>query len=1279
MKRALQFLVLLCLLVSGTRVWGQATTSLRGSVNDPQGGAIPEARVTIVNSETSFTRTTTTNSEGVYSFPEVLPGTYNVTVEAKDFQKFEQLGVVLRVELPATLNFRMKVGRVSEVVSVSSEAPMLNTVDASTGHTMGNNEIEELPLEAENMPLLLSFQPGVVYNGDTPTVLTSTYDTRAGAVNGERSDQNNLTLDGVTINDQFNGYAFQGVLPTTQFSIEEFRVTTSNYGATEGRSAGAQVAMVTKGGTNDFHGSLYEFNRNTVGEANDYFLKATQLENGEPNLPEHLVRNIFGGTLGGPVIKNRLFFFVNYEGHRISQLADVLQIVPTATLRDGIIEYPCATASQCPTTTTVAGESGKTYTVQPGYYALGPTQLKQMDPLGIGPSQVALNYFNTYPLPNDLTQGNTYNYAGYRFAGSTPETDNWYIGRVDYKLTENGNHTLFLRGAGRDDRSSAAPFLPGTPPTTSTVDLSKGVVAGYTGAFGSNFVNNLRYGLTYQSVGAIGDTAEPWVIMRGLNQPINYSDSFTSPVHNIVETATWIKGTHNFQFGGNILLIRLHGTNYGSSFSSALTNSDWLSSNGFANKASPLNPAYGCTATPVGPCYPAVSGSFENGYDFPLAAMMGIVSEVDAQYNYKIVNPTSATPLDQGAPIRRNWATDTYNLFAQDTWHARRSLSITYGLNYQLMTPITETSGQQVTPSINMGQWFNQRAANMVAGIPANASPLIAFSPSGSYYGKTGLYSAQTKNFAPRLGIAWTPHSNNGLLSSLFGQDKTVIRAGFGMYYDNFGPALSQQYDASGSFGLSTTLENPAAELSLNDAPRLTGINEIPTSIMPPAPPSTFPVTYPVGAEAIGTGIDQSLKTPYSYAVDLSIQRELPGRITLDVAYVGHFAHRLLVLDDVAAPMDVTDPATKIDYFAAATRLSQLARANTPDSAITASLIGPTAQYWTDMFQSQSSYSLCSTQFKSTTTNMLEAIYDVFGPSCNLYNETSALYLMDVAGLPTTPKTGLNSYYNSQFSSLWDWRSIGHSNYNALQLGLHKQMEHGVLFGFNYTYSKTMDIESFAERGTQYLTSSVINPWDINQMYGPSDYDLRHQINAYWLVELPFGRGRVVASHVSGWLDAIIGGWQLGGTTRWTSGFPASVFMGYVWPTNWDEMGWANLTGQPTYTGTSTSTGVPNIFTNPTLASQAFTYAFPGQSGQRNTIRGDGFFSTDMNLSKTWRIPHTESHSLQLRWSLFNVFNNVRFDAYSIQDEWDVSSTFGNYSSTLTTPRQMEFALVYKF
>jgi hypothetical protein len=1262
--------------------WGQATTSLHGVVTDPSGASIVEAQVILTNVATNFVRRTTTTARGGYEFVSVLPGTYKLTIEAKGFRTYVQTDLQLQVDLPSTADVHLKLGSSSETVEVRSEAPPLNTTDPSLGHDLGTVEIENLPMEAEQLPLLLSLQPGVIYNGQN--ILTDSYDTRAGSVNGEHSDQNNITLDGVSVNDEFAGYAFQGVLPSTPYSVEEFRVTTSNYGASEGRSAGAQIAMVTKGGTNKFHGALYEYNRNTIGEANNYFLKLDQLSTKEPNVPEHLVRNLFGGTFGGPIIKDRLFFFFNYQGERQSYQESILQSVPTTSLDDGVVQYECTLLPNGDPNTTlcpgmnVTGASGASYTVQPGYYGLTPGNLKSMDPLNIGPSQVALGYFNTYPAPNDFTTGDGVNFAGYRFAGRQLLSENWYIGRLDYKLTANGNHTLFLRGASRNDPSTNPPFLPGTPPTSSTIDVSKGFVGGYTAAFGPRLVNNLHYGLTHQSVASVGDTNQPWIVFQGISQPIVYSTSFTAPVHNLADTLTVQKGSHNLQFGTNILFIRRTTDNQSDSFSSALTNADWLQYSGFANTPSPLNPTNGC-APNTGPCFPAVDGGSGTNYNVAVVASMGMVTEGFSQYNYKITNTTAATPLDQGAPIQRHWATDTYSIFFQDTWRVRPNVSLTYGLNYQLMTPITETNGQEVTPSVNMGNWFNQRALDASKGIPSNQDPVIAFQPSGSVYGRPGLYSAQTKNLAPRFGLAWTPHPSSGWLKGLLGEDKTVVRFGAGVYFDNFGPALALSYDATGTFGLSSTLENPSSTLTAATAPRLTNVNTIPASLIQPAPPATFPVTYP-NLEAIGNGIDQSLKTPYSYAVDLSIQRQLPGRMTLDIAYVGHFAHRVLGLQDVAEPMNLVDTKSGIDYFSAAKQMSTLWRAGVPESSINASTIGPTAQYWQNMLTAQSSgYTLCSTG--ATTPNLLTAVYDVFGPVCgNLYNETFALFLMDVYGFPTSPVTGLNSFYNSQFSSLWDWRSIGYSNYNALQIGLHKQMSHGLLFGLNYTYSKSLDLESQAERGVQYLTDSIINSWSPSQMYAPSDYDLRHQINGYWVAQLPFGRGREFAGNVGKGVDAVIGGWQLGGTARWTSGFPFSAYMsGADFPTNWDEMGWADLTGSPIATGTTFSNGQPNVFKNATQADTGFTYAFPGESGVRNPIRGDGFFGVDMNLSKSWKIPRAEQQTVQLRWSVFNVTNSSRFDIYSMQDEVGTASTFGNYSQTLTSPREMELALIYKF
>lgn len=1286
-KCATYLVACLAMMAMSVAAWGQATTSLHGIVTDTTGAVVSGANVTLTESATHFVRTTKTGSDGAYTFPSVLPGTYTVAVEAQGFRAYKQTGVQLQVSLPATLNVNMQVGSVSEAVEVTGQAPQLNTTDASVGNTMSSSAITNLPLQGQSMPLLLSFQPGVVYNGDK--LLTDSYDTRAGMVNGERSDQNNITLDGVSDNNEFTGYSFIGVLPTTPFSVQEFRVTTSNYGASEGRSAGAQIAMVTKGGTNNWHGDAYEDNRNDLGEANDWFLKRSQLANGQANRPGKLIRNVFGGDLGGPIKKDRLFFFFNYQGTRLAQGASgFVRTIPTDTLRDGIIQYKCASAAACPGGS-VTGVSGKSYTIDPGYYGISPTQLKAMDPLGIGPSKVALDYFNGYAHPNDFSVSDGHNYAGYRFAAPTHSSANWYIGRIDYKLTESGNHTLFLRGTAVDDSVIGVPFQAGGKPMTTTKDLSKGLVAGYTAVLTPHLVNSFRYGLTRQSLGTNGDSTQPWAFMRSMDQDVTRTSSSVTPVHNFVENLNWLKGKHNLQFGADIALVRRKSLNYGTSFSGATLNADWILEGGFAGKNDALDPAANGL--------PAVAGTFTNSYDFPLAGMMGMASEIDARYNYGVTSATAATALAQGAPLARHWATDTWGFYANDTWQVLPNLSITAGLNYQLMTPITETAGQEVIPDINMGTWFAQRTANMYAGVGSNQDPVVSFAPGGSVWGKPGLYSTQTKNFAPRLGIAWTPRVDEGFLGRVLGKDQTVIRAGFGMYYSNFGPELASTYDAVGSFGLSASLQNPAGSLPLADVPRITSMNSIPTTdaagntIMPAAPSSTFPVNY-TGVRAIARGIDQSLKTPYSYAMDLSIQRQLPGHIVLDAAYVGHLGHRLMVYSDIATPGDVTDPKSGVDYFSAATRLSQMARqgfgidanGHVDPTQITAAAIGPTAAYWQNMITPQAAYGMWDQRTAGVMSpNMLAAVYDMFYST--LYNETTGLYRMDVNSSSYTKykvphfATGYNSFYDNQYSSLYVWRSQGWSNYNALQLGLHKQMSNGVLFGFNYTYSKALDVESMAERGIRHNDKVIINPWDLRQQYGPSDGDLRHQINAYWVVDMPFGRGRHFAKDIGKTADAVIGGWQLSGTSRWTSGYNASVLMGYVWPTNWEEMGNAITTGSPIPGGTTMINGVPNAFSDPTAALAAFDYAYPGQTGTRNPLRGDGFIDWDMSLAKSWHMPWSEGHSLQFRWNVFNVANSHRFDIRNgAQLEADVNS-FGNYVSTLTQSRVMEYQLVYHF
>lgn len=263
--------------------WGQAsTTSVRGTISDPQGAVVAGATVTLSNPSTGFSRTTNTDKDGVYQFLQLAPGTYSLVVTMPGFGAVKQENLHLLVRVPATLNVTLQVKAEVTTVEVTSQAIQLNTQDATVGNAFGTSQIAALPFEGRDPAQILSLQPGVTFVG---TNVDQNHDSRGGSVDGARSDQTNIVLDGVDDNDEAKGYAFQGALRSTLDSLQEFRVTTSNANADAGRSSGAQVSLVTKSGTNNFNGSAYEYNRTNLGEANDWFNKRSQLESGLPNTP----------------------------------------------------------------------------------------------------------------------------------------------------------------------------------------------------------------------------------------------------------------------------------------------------------------------------------------------------------------------------------------------------------------------------------------------------------------------------------------------------------------------------------------------------------------------------------------------------------------------------------------------------------------------------------------------------------------------------------------------------------------------------------------------------------------------------------------------------------------------------------------------------------------------------------------------------------------------------------------------------------------------------------
>jgi hypothetical protein len=404
---------------------------------------------------------------------------------------------------------------------------------------------------------------------------------------------------------------------------------------------------------------------------------------------------------------------------------------------------------------------------------------------------------------------------------------------------------------------------------------------------------------------------------------------------------------------------------------------------------------------------------------------------------------------------------------------------------------------------------------------------------------------------------------------------------------------------------------------------------------------------------------------------------------------------------------------------------AQLAAGGINPAAVTDAVVGPTAAYWHDMLpplQAGTAYTSYS-GFTSTipgNAGLIQSVFDLYyDPSLSYVgNEVVGIGNIDLygglgdnGGSPaftyspclqpgcTGPGGGGGDYLNNQSTSMFAWSSIGKSNYNALQATLRKQFSNGLQFDFNYTYSKSIDITSSATRLSWSSSVNVgapgtrlVNAFSPNARRAVSDFDTTHQLNANWMAELPFGKGRRFAAGASPLVDALVGGWELSGVARWTSGFPFTVDNGNNWATNWDEQGIAQMISKPKIGHhVDPVSGAISVFADPVAAFNDFQKPFPGQSGSRNAIRGDGYAGLDMALNKRWKMP-IEGHSLQFRWEVFNVANQHRFNALSglgtqacdciaslQQQAATQKNTFGDYTGLLTQPRVMQFALRYEF
>jgi hypothetical protein len=1281
----------------------QGTTSIVGDVTDAQGGAVSAAKVTAADAASGVTRTTQTNDQGHYEFLSLQPGSYIVRVEADGFRNAVTEKVEALVSTTQRVNIKLELGTVSDTVTVmESPGAAVNTIDASIGNAFDSRQILALPFEGRDAAEVLSLQPGATFIG---TNVDDNIDTRNGALNGGRSDQANITLDGVDNNDQVRGTAFQGAVRSTLDSIEEFRVTTAGDNADQGRSSGGQVALVTKSGTNTFHGSLYEQNRPTVTAANDWFNKHAQLGEGEANIAGKIIRNTFGGALGGPILKDRLFFFGTYEGQRLAENTQVIRNVPSANLRDGVVLYPCADVTQCPGGS-VQGLSGTPYSFGAGTAAVGPADIKAMDqgclttgtcPMGNGVNSNVVNVFQQYPSPNSNICGNSdgFNFSCFTFSAPQPQHLNTTIAKIDYNLTRSGGHRLFVRGNYQTDRKAFPPQFPGQPPANTLRNTSRAIATGYTAVLSRTVVNSFHYGLTRESQDNLGIENGPIVTFRGfddlhpgistLSPETSFTTKFHVPVHNWLDDVSWTKGEHTLQFGTNIRLINNVFATDASNFNAASTNPVWLLQ-GPSGSGGSLDPdAFG---------FPTVDPNNSQVYDNAVVNLVGLVPQVTSGYNRTAQN----VQIPQGTLVPKHFKSWEYDWYVQDSWHLTSSLTITAGLRYSLLQPPYEINGNQVAPDASLNDYVKQRATLMEQG--QTSSQIISYSPNGQANGKQPFWPYDYKNFGPRLAIAYSPSGSTGLFKSLFGgPGKSSIRAGFGIVYDHFGEPLIDTYDASGAFGLNTVVTNAASVQTVDGSARFTGLHDIPVAsangqLLAPPPTAPFPFTPPVSTLAnsvqqIAFGFDDKLRTPYSELLDLSFQRELPGGLIFSATYVGRLGHRLLQQRDLAMPLNLKDPKSGMDYFTAATMFAKLANANTPPSQVQA------IPYFENLFPAAAGVdgTYCNgptTPNPTATQSMYEMFQCNWGASTlgasNFINVFDTNCFPSCLQLPGQPVGGVPfQFYNPQFTALYAWSSMGTSAYNAGQFTLRSRPTHGLQFDFNYTLSKSLDEGSDAERVPRYGgLSAIINTWEPKQLRGPSDFDARHQINSNWVYDLPFGRGRRFGNGWNRATDALAGGWQISGIYRWTSGFPFTIPAGGTWNTNFQLSGNAELVGTRPKSGLFfNSNGDPfafNLGSDPVgFANQFFRLPYPGESGPRNNFRGPGFFGVDLGVNKNFHI--TERQILRFSAYAYNLTNSVRFDAATITFNGALTnpSSLGQYSGTITKPRVMEFALRYQF
>jgi len=1251
---------LLCILLAPLVVAQTNTTGLSGVVYDPSGAVIQGATITIVDASKGTTKMITSSAKGEFEFPQITPGHYTVTTSANGFTN-QQQELELLVASPQKITVKLGVGA-STTVSVEDTVESINTSDGSLGKPFNSEQVENLPYLANNVVYLLSLQPGVLATDSGAQTGGLNEDPRTGIVNGARQDQTNITLDGVDNNDQIFGYAFNGALRSTRDSVEEFRVTTTNANADAGRSSGAQVSLVTKSGSNTIHGSAYWFYRDPATTSNNWFVKQSQLNSGDPNIAAKVLQHTYGASLGVPIKKDKLFFFGAYEGFK--QASDVLQsqVVPSVFVPGGSnigLITGNVTYQACPTSATCQSSTN--------YKTLTPAEIATLDGRSsdsdcatqdcIAPSTnaAAVAYFNQFPLANSNAGGDGYNTGIYNFTSPAPLKQITNIARLDYNLSP--RQSLFVRGNLQSDNLSAAEQFPGQAGASQTYGNSKGIAVGDLWSINDRMTNNARYGLIRigNATRGTADVTVPYVSF-GAFTTLNAETTTTIydvTTNNFSDDFTLVKGRHTIQAGVNYTFL-----SNGQYFDSPLLayaniSPNLLATAAIANQGGTLDPgAFDCKDCGT------VTSAFSNFYNQSIISNVGAIETSQSGTEFR-VDGNSLVPQGAGVVPWHTFHNFEQEYYVQDQWKATPQLTLTLGLRYVYLGVPYEKDGQQIAPTISMNTFFANRVAAANAGTGYDED--ISFRASGSPNWQPNFWTPQKLNFAPRFAFAYSTKDN-----------KSSIRGGFSIAYDHFGSGVIDSYQSNPQSLLSLSKTNLQTFTNIDYNPRFTGYNSVPevdgatTTLALPYTPEENPFTFDYS-------INDKQKTPYAEAFNLSIQHEFPHNMAVTASYVGRLGRHLIQNLDAAMPTNVSDPNGGGTYFQAAAAYDKMVDQGVDPSTV------PDSGYFHDLFPNFSfEYA------KDAYWYGAQAYYALFAE--NRGNETNALYTADTD--PTVSPAGQSfRFFYPQTSSVYVQSTTGSSNYHALQLSVRQAFKHGLEYDFNYTLSKSMDEGSDPERSNG---SIIINSFMPHQWYAPSDFDVRHNITANYTAPLPFGRGQLINIH-NRLLDTIFGGYQINGLIHYSSGFPFSAVGAGGWGTNFAynsnmvKVGKIPTGGHHYDAVNHVETALNGITAADALANMRFAYV--GESGERNNYRADGYLSLDDGLAKTFRT--FREQQIRLSAEVFNVINTNRFNSASYGGSGSplqtdgTSANFGTYigggNALLLQPRQMQFSAKYIF